>query len=219
MSWLLWTVLRWTLGYTCLFPFWSPQCVCPAVGLLGHKAVSLLDTHDGDLDLIWNCFNMLNNCFINACVFHSIPIANSFLVQITMILWWLSAIYSTEICCGMWLHSCFMVRGCLSSLTVIWKSCHKMVFSSFYLLIKQTFEAFKPCKTGMIHELHFHPRRIGASQVSLVGKNPPARAGDTRDCRFDRWVSKTPWTTKWQPTPVRFPGKFHRQGSLADQSP
>src|SRR5574337_870573 len=27
------------IGYTCLFPFWSPQCVCPAVGLLDHKAV------------------------------------------------------------------------------------------------------------------------------------------------------------------------------------
>ena len=24
---------------TCVFPFWFPQCVCPAVGLLGHKAV------------------------------------------------------------------------------------------------------------------------------------------------------------------------------------
>ena len=27
------------LGYTCLFQFWFPQCVCPAVGLLGHMAV------------------------------------------------------------------------------------------------------------------------------------------------------------------------------------
>ena len=27
------------IGYTCLFPFWFPQCVCPAVGLLDHKAV------------------------------------------------------------------------------------------------------------------------------------------------------------------------------------
>src|SRR5574337_713914 len=24
---------------TCLFQFWFPQCVCPAVGLLDHKAV------------------------------------------------------------------------------------------------------------------------------------------------------------------------------------
>ena len=23
----------------CLFQFWFPRCVCPAVGLLGHKAV------------------------------------------------------------------------------------------------------------------------------------------------------------------------------------
>ena len=26
-------------GYTCLFQFWFLQCVCPAVGLLDHKAV------------------------------------------------------------------------------------------------------------------------------------------------------------------------------------
>ena len=31
--------LWWTLGYTCLFQFWFPQCVCPAVGLLGCMAV------------------------------------------------------------------------------------------------------------------------------------------------------------------------------------
>ena len=39
MSWLLLTVLRWILGYMCLFQFWFPQSVCPAVRLLGHKAV------------------------------------------------------------------------------------------------------------------------------------------------------------------------------------
>ena len=32
-------MLRWTLGCTCLFQFCFPQCVCPAVGLLGHMAV------------------------------------------------------------------------------------------------------------------------------------------------------------------------------------
>ena len=32
-------MLRWTLGYMCLFQFWFPRCVCPAVGLLGHKVV------------------------------------------------------------------------------------------------------------------------------------------------------------------------------------
>ena len=37
MSWLLQTVLH--LGYTCLFQFWFPRCACPAMGLLGHKAV------------------------------------------------------------------------------------------------------------------------------------------------------------------------------------
>ena len=45
-------MLRWTLGYTCLFPFWFPQCVCPAVGLLDHKAwtVVLEKTLESPLD-------------------------------------------------------------------------------------------------------------------------------------------------------------------------
>ena len=28
------------MGYMCLFQFWFSRCVCPAVGLLGHKAIS-----------------------------------------------------------------------------------------------------------------------------------------------------------------------------------
>ena len=32
------------IGYTCLFQFWFPQCVCPAVGLLGHKVTITLYT-------------------------------------------------------------------------------------------------------------------------------------------------------------------------------
>ena len=34
--------LWWTVGYMCLFQFWFSQCVCPAVGLLGHMAVLFL---------------------------------------------------------------------------------------------------------------------------------------------------------------------------------
>ena len=30
---------KFTLGYMCLFQFWFPPCVCPEVGLLGHKVV------------------------------------------------------------------------------------------------------------------------------------------------------------------------------------
>ena len=36
------------LRYTCLFQFWFPQCVCPAVGLLGHKAGCLGLVHWDD---------------------------------------------------------------------------------------------------------------------------------------------------------------------------
>ena len=36
---------------------------------------------------------------------------------------------------------------------------------------------------------------------------------------FDPWVRKIPWSRKWQPTPVFFPGKSHGQRSLEGYSP
>ena len=37
--------------------------------------------------------------------------------------------------------------------------------------------------------------------------------------RLDPRVGKIPWRRKWQPTPVFFPGKSHRQGHVAGCSP
>ena len=36
---------------------------------------------------------------------------------------------------------------------------------------------------------------------------------------FDPWVGKIPWRSKWQPTPVLFPEKFHGWRSLIGFSP
>ena len=41
-----------------------------------------------------------------------------------------------------------------------------------------------------------------------VVKNPPANAGDSGD-------RKTPWSRKWQPTPLFLPEKSHGQKSPA----
>ena len=60
--------------------------------------------------------------------------------------------------------------------------------------------------------------RHGASQVALVIKNLSANAGDANH-RFDPWVRKIPWSSKWQPTPVFLPGKFLGERSLAGYSP
>ena len=58
----------------------------------------------------------------------------------------------------------------------------------------------------------------GASQVTLVVKNPPANAGDMRG-RFDPWVRKIPWRRAWQPTPVFLTGEYHGQRSLVGYRP
>ena len=60
--------------------------------------------------------------------------------------------------------------------------------------------------------------REGASQMVLVGKNPPARTEDMRR-GFDPWVRKIPQRRTWQPTPVFLPGESHGLKSLAGYSP
>ena len=46
------------------------------------------------------------------------------------------------------------------------------------------------------------------TQVVLMVKSPLANAGDARDNGFHPWVRKIPWRSKWQPTPVGFPGEL-----------
>ena len=52
-----------------------------------------------------------------------------------------------------------------------------------------------------------------------VVKNLPASAGVSwKRCELDLWVSKIPCRTKWQPTAVFLPGKFHGQAIYSPQS-
>ena len=46
----------------------------------------------------------------------------------------------------------------------------------------------------------------------LILQSPPNGRGRPR---FDPWVGKMPWSRKWQPTPVFFPGEFRGQRRLA----
>ena len=56
---------------------------------------------------------------------------------------------------------------------------------------------------------------------------PRGRTGKESSCQcrrckrlgFDPWVGKIPWSRKWQPTPIVFPGEFHGERSLAGYSP
>ena len=46
----------------------------------------------------------------------------------------------------------------------------------------------------------------------LRGKEPTCQC---RRCGSDPWVRQNPWRSKWQPTPVFLPGKYHGQRSPA----
>ena len=69
-----------------------------------------------------------------------------------------------------------------------------------------------------------YPRLFSFSYVSdfpsgVVIKNPPANAGNTRDAGLISESGRSPWSRKWQLTPVFLLGKFQRQRSLAGNSP
>ena len=69
-----------------------------------------------------------------------------------------------------------------------------------------------------------YPRLFSFSYVSdfpsgVVIKNPPASAGNTRDAGLISESGRSPWSRKWQLTPVFLLGKFQRQRSLAGNSP
>ena len=51
----------------------------------------------------------------------------------------------------------------------------------------------------------------GISQVTqwLKKKKITCQCRRHKRCRFNPWVRKMPWSRKWQPTPIFFPGKFH----------
>ena len=55
--------------------------------------------------------------------------------------------------------------------------------------------------------------------MGLGVKNPPAKAGRCKRCRFSLWVGKVSWRRAWQPTPVFLPGKSHGPRSLVGYSP
>ena len=52
-----------------------------------------------------------------------------------------------------------------------------------------------------------------------MGKNPPAKKGDTRDTGSIPRFEKIPWKRKLQPMPAFIPGKLYGQRSLAGYSP
>ena len=52
-----------------------------------------------------------------------------------------------------------------------------------------------------------------------VESDSPTLGGLYRRLGFNPWVRKFPWSRKWQPTPVFWPGKLHGQRSLVGYSP
>ena len=51
------------------------------------------------------------------------------------------------------------------------------------------------------------------------GKEYTCRCRRCKRCGLEPWAGTSPWSRKWQPTPVFLPGNFHGKRSLASYSP
>ena len=58
---------------------------------------------------------------------------------------------------------------------------------------------------------------LRASQVVLVAKSPPPRAGDVRDTHKRSWVGKIPWRRAWQPPLAFLPGESRGESPTGSQ--
>ena len=58
-------------------------------------------------------------------------------------------------------------------------------------------------------------RQDWETELNWVVKNPPAKPGDIKRCKFNPWVRKIPWKRARHPTPVFLPGEFHGEQNLA----
>ena len=65
----------------------------------------------------------------------------------------------------------------------------------------------------------FYQRHLWIYRSFPGGFSSKESACKSRRCRFDSWVGKIPWRSKWQPTPVFLPRKSHGQRSLVGYSP
>ena len=78
-----------------------------------------------------------------------------------------------------------------------------------------THNASQNAYPGLVPTLLSSPPPTGSSQVAQWSRI----CLPSRRRMFDPWVRKIPWRRKWQHAPVFFPGKTHRQRSLAGYSP
>ena len=63
-----------------------------------------------------------------------------------------------------------------------------------------------------------HAERKEFHLVFFIGSTVK-RLPAMRETRFDSWVGKVPWRTKWQSTPALLPGKSHGRRGLIGYSP
>ena len=102
-----------------------------------------------------------------------------------------------------------------NKLSIIWAKCFNSTQEWFLGLLAEC------------HYIHFYFKHNVKSLILIYfvcyGRLPRWNSGKKSTCQwrkskrfgFETWVGKTPWSRKWQPTPVFLPGKFHGQRSLA----